>query len=62
MVGYNPKATNIVALWKHLVLEDERYSESELDSLLIGSGKPCRRSGGNVLKVLCSILAFDRSS
>lgn len=34
------KATNVVALWKHLALGDERYSEGELDSLLKGNGKP----------------------
>ena len=35
-----PEAINVVALWKHLALQDESYSESELDKLLIGSGKP----------------------
>lgn len=35
-----PKATNIIALWKHLALQNDSYSESELDSLLVGSGRP----------------------
>ena len=36
----NPKATSVVALWKHLALQDETCSDSELNRLLMGSGKP----------------------
>ena len=36
----SPEATNVVALWKHLALQDESQSESELDKLLVGNGKP----------------------
>jgi hypothetical protein len=35
----SPKATKVVAVWKHLALQDDNYSESELDSLLLLSGR-----------------------
>ena len=35
-----PQATKVVALWKHLALQDDSYSESELESLLLGNGRP----------------------
>ena len=35
-----PQATKVVALWKHLALLDDSYSESELERLLVGNGRP----------------------